>query len=149
MASPSQTPSRLPAGLSTDQPYGPLAYYGLPNPFMYHTVYDDFDSQFATPAAAGDQGLWVPYGANSGTVASSDALTGGNGEGGQILFTTGGTSGNASAIELAKASFILPPATSTGLAFASKKVFFLTRLWLTTPATTTFVAGLVNQSATP
>ena len=145
----SQVPSRFPQGISTDWPYGPLANYGLPNPFTWHTVYDDFDSVMSTPVAAGSNGLWVPYGANSGTVASSDALTGGNGEGGQILFTTGATSGNASAIELTKGTFILPPAASTGLAFQQKRCLFACRLNLTTPASTTFIAGLINQSATP
>jgi hypothetical protein len=139
----SPVPTRFPQGVSTDWPYGPLANYGLPNPFTYHTVYDDFDDLLSASAK------WLVYGANSGTVASSDALTGGNGEGGQILFTTGATSGNASSIELNKATFILPPASSTGLAFQCKKCFFATRLWLTTPASTTFVAGLVNASATP
>jgi len=153
MASPSQVPARFPSGVSTDNTWGPLAMFGQPNPFMYHTVCDDFDGASTAAGVAGQASdeLWTVYttAASGGTVVPSNALTGGNGEGGQWLFTTGVASTNIESIELAKGSFILPPAASTGLAFASKKLFFMTRINVTTIATTSWTVGLVNPSATP
>src|ERR1700676_3161851 len=152
MTTPSATPVRYSSGVGTDYPWQPLANYGNHNPFFYHVVSDDFDATFGAGAAgASGNGLWTTYttAASGGTTVLSDALTGGNGEGGQILFTTGATSGNIQSIELLKASFILPPAVSLGMAYSSKKVFFLTRLNVTAIATTAWTTGLVNQSATP
>jgi len=153
MASPSQVPVRYPSGVSTDQPWGPLANFGLPNPFMYHVVYDDFDGASTAAGVAGQafDPLWTVYttAASGGTTVNSNALAGGNGEGGQWLFTTGAAGGDIQSIELAKASFILPPAVSTGLAFASKKVFFLARINVTNVTNMSWTIGLVNQSATP
>jgi hypothetical protein len=127
--------------------------YGLPNPFMYHTVYDDFDAASTAAGIAGQAAdpLWTVYttAASGGTVVPSNALTGGNGEGGQWLFTTGATGGNIESIEEAKATFILPPAISLGMAFASKKLFFLARINVASIINTSWTIGLVNASATP
>jgi hypothetical protein len=153
MASPSQVPVRYPSGVSTDQKWGPLADFGLPNPFMYHVVYDDFDGATTAAGVAGQafDPLWVIYttAASGGTTVNSNALTNGNGEGGQWLFTTGAAGGDIQSIEMAKASFILPPAVSLGLAFQSKKLFFLARINVTNITNCQWTIGLINQSATP
>jgi hypothetical protein len=143
MGSPSQVPARFPSGVSTDFPWGPLANFGLPNPFDYHLVQDDFDGLITNDE------LWTVFTNNAGTVVNSDALTGGNGEGGQLLFTTGAAGGALATIEMPKASFILPPAVSLGLALAGKKVFYFARMFVPAVASTVVVAGLINQLATP
>lgn len=131
MATPSQVPSRLPAGLTSDPPYGPLADAGCGNPFFYHQFEDDFDNSL------GATGLWVVSSNNGGTVA--DAA----GDGGLALFTTGATATNYAAIQLPFANFSLPQG-----ALAGKKLFFLTRLQLSDVVNAPFIAGLVDKTAT-
>jgi hypothetical protein len=144
MSSPSQTPSRLPSGLSTDQPYGPLAYYGLPNPAFYHTIFDDFDGTIA-----GDE-LFSQQTATGTSAAIAQVA----GDGGQWQFTTGTAANNASTISTNVADFVLPPAVYAGVGltapiYPSKKAFFLTRINITNVAQVGAIVGLTNHQATP
>lgn len=142
MASPSQVPQRSPAGYSTDPPWGPLANFGQPNPFMYQTVFDDFyelltqDGYFSTIL--------------SGTGAAA-ALT--PGDGGQVLLTTSTAGAGTSGLIGGRNNFFLPPAvfSGTGLTatlFPSKKVFYATRINVANVAATTVYAGLVPSATT-
>ncbi len=144
MSSPSQVPVRYPSGVSTDYPWGPLANYGLPNPFFYHSVYSDFDTSLAKESEFTQQV----------TTGTSAALANVAGDGGQWEFTTGTAANNATSIEVATANFVLPPATYTGTGltatdYPAKKVFFLTRVNVTNVAQVGVIAGLVNQAAAP
>jgi len=143
MTTPSQAPVRYPSGVSTHYKWGPLANFGLPDPNFYQVVEDDF---YGLTTA---DGLWTSYVTGTGAALANVA-----GDGGQWLFTTSSSGAGTSAIENKVAGFTLPPATyvGTGLTatnWPSKKVFFATRINITTVASTTFVAGLINQSATP
>lgn len=132
MASPSQSPTRLPAGSTTDPPYGPMAESGMGNPFFYHQFSDDFDN------ALGSAGLWTVSGAGGGTIAHTP------GDGGLALFTTGNVATNFESMQLPAASFVLPQGSLAG-----KKMFFITRLQLSDVTNSAFIAGLSNTSATP
>jgi hypothetical protein len=143
MTVPSQVPTRFPSGVSTDNKWGPLGAYGLPNPAFYQTVFDDFYS--LTTA----DGLWTIY-----TTGTGAAVANVSGDGGQWKFTTSSSGAGTVAIENDVAGFTIPPAsyTGTGLTatnFPAKKLFFATRINLTAVSAQTFVAGLINQSATP
>jgi hypothetical protein len=145
MSSPSQTPQRSPAGYSTDQPFGPLANFGLPNPFFYHVVEDDFDS--LTTA----DGLFSQQTATGTSAALANAA---GIDGGAWLFTTGTAANNATTIATNQAGFILPPQlyTGTGLTsqvYPSKKVFFGARVNVTNVAALSLIVGLTNHQATP
>lgn len=144
MSSPSQTPQRAPAGISTDQPYGPLAFYGLPNPAFYHTVFDDFDELTTKDAKFSQQTA----------TGTSAALANTPGDGGQWLFTTGTAANNATTIATNQAGFILPPAlyTGTGLTatnYPSKKVITAARVNITDITAGGVIFGLTNHQATP
>lgn len=133
MALPSSpTPTRLPAGSSTDQPYGPLADSGMCNPFFYHQFYDDFD------ALLGATGIWTVSKTSTGTAAHTP------GDGGLALLTTAAANNDAVSLQLPAASFVLPQGAGAG-----KKSFFLVRLQLSDVTASAFVAGLVNTTATP
>jgi hypothetical protein len=127
---PSTRPVRYPSGVSTDTPLGPLANYGLPNPFFYHHLEDDFDELITA------DGRWTVYNKAGGSVANVA------GDGGRLLFTTAATSGDVESIQTTVAGFTLT---------AGKKSFFLTRLQMSSVAATgpTVIAGLIDQTATP
>ena len=127
---PSPAPNRHPNGVTTEPTYGPLAQYGLRNPFFYHEIEDDFDTVLSK------DGLWTPYEKSSGTIA----LT--SGDGGRLLFTTAATSGDVVAIQSPVANIAL---------LTGKKTFFLTRLQMSSIAGTgpTVIAGLIDVTATP
>lgn len=142
MTTPSQSPVRYPSGVSTDNKWGPLADYGLQNPFFYQTMYDDF---FETLASDGNFTTVL-----SGTGAAA-ALT--SGDGGQLLLTSSTAGAGTSGVKGSVNSFFLPPAlyTGTGLTatlFPSKKVFFATRINVATIAGTTLYAGLFPTATT-
>lgn len=128
----SPDPARLPAGSTTDFPYGPLGQSGMGNPAFYHQFFDDFDNQL------GATGLYTVSAGGAGTVAHAA------GDGGLALFTTAGASGNFESIQLPAASFVLPQGAGAG-----KKMFYLTRLQLSDVVNSAFLAGVVNISATP
>lgn len=140
MASPSQVPQRAPSGLSTDQTFGPLADFGLPNPFMYQVLYDDFFSTIASDPN------WVSLA--SGT---SSALVTTPGDGGQLLLTNGTTVNLSSGVKGVVNNFFLPPQLFTGAGLTatllpSKKLFFLARIAITTLAGFTATLGLVPST---
>lgn len=142
MASPSQVPQRSPSGYSTDPPWGPLANFGQPNPFMYQTVFDDFYEALA------QDGYFSTILSGTGAAA---ALT--PGDGGQILLTTSTAGAGTSGIIGGRNNFFLPPAvfSGTGLTatlFPSKKVFYAARINVAAVATTTLYAGLVPAATT-
>lgn len=142
MTSPSQVPVRYPNGISTDYQWGPFANYGLPNPFDYQTMYDDF---FEAIASDGNFTTVI-----SGTGAAV-ALT--SGDGGQVLLTSSTAGAGSAGVKGTVNSFFLPPAlyTGTGLTatlFPSKKVFFATRVSVTTIAGTVLYAGLMPTATT-
>jgi hypothetical protein len=140
MTSPSQTPQRSPAGYSTDPPYGPLADYGQPNPFMYQTLFDDFFGTFANDE------LFTTLGTGTGSAVANQA-----GDGGQLLLTNGSTANLSSGVKGIANNFFLPPQTfsGTGLTatlFPSKKVHFLARIAVPVVAGFSFTAGLVPST---
>lgn len=140
MTAPSQTPQRSPAGYSTDNPWGPLADYGQPNPFMYQVLQDDLFSAFAA------DGPWVTQAAGTGSSVAAAA-----GDGGQWLLTNGSTAALSSGFKGVVNNFFLPPAvfSGTGLTatlFPVKKVFFMARMAIPTIAGFSFTVGLVPQT---
>lgn len=126
----SQVPTRLPAGSTTDPPYGPLAMSGMGNPFFYHQFQDDFDN------ALGVAGLYTLTG--TGTSVHTP------GDGGLALFSTLAGASTFAQIQLPAASITLPgtgnnpPNTST----SNKKLFYLVRLQLSDVTLSAFIAGL-------
>lgn len=129
---PNQVPQRLPAGSTTDPPYGPWADNGNGNPFYYHQFADDFDNQL------GVAGLYTISAGGAGSVAHTP------GDGGLALFTTAGASGNFESIQLPAASFTAPQG-----ALAGKKMFYVVRLQLSDITNSAFIAGMCNTSTTP
>ena len=128
MAVPSQSPSRLPNGLSTDSPFGPLANFGKPHPFSYHSFEDDFN--FLNPSLTATK-------TSTGTIAATP------GDGGLLLFTTAATAPDLCSIQAPVASF------ARAAADAGKKMFFLARLQVSSAANAAFIAGLIQQTTTP
>lgn len=142
MTTPSQVPARFTSGVSTDMPWGPLANYGQPDPFMYQTMFDDF---FGLTTA--DEVYSVITSGTGSAVANTD------GDGGQILITPATPGAGTAGIIGGKNTFFLPPATysGTGLTatlYPSKKVFFATRINVATVAGTTIYAGLMPKGTT-
>lgn len=128
---PNQPPVRYPSGVASDPPYGPWADSGIGNPFFYHLFEDDFDNSIAVSNA------WTVSATSGGTAAETA------GDGGLITLTPDAASDYVS-IQLPKASFTLPQGTLAG-----KKLFFLTRLQVSSITEAGFVAGLVNTTTTP
>jgi hypothetical protein len=140
LTAPSQTPQRSPAGFSTDQPWGPLADFGLPNPFMYQVQYDDFMETYVTAQN------WASIISGTGSTVASAA-----GDGGIILLTNGSTVNLASGIKGGQNNFFLPPQTFSGSGLTatllpSKKVLFLARMAVPVVAGFSFTAGLVPST---
>jgi hypothetical protein len=145
MTAPSQSPVRYPSGVSTDQAWGPMAFFGQPNPFMYHVVYDDLDAL----TTAADMFSQITATGTSASVANAVGI-----DGGAWLLTTGTAANNASTIASNQAGFILPPQlyTGTGLTsqvYPSKKVMFLARVNVTNVAACGVIVGLLNHQTTP
>lgn len=142
MSSPSQTPQRFTAGVSTDGPTGPLANFGLPNPLFYQVLVEDFFGSVANT----EQVTTVL----SGTGA---AVTQVAGDGGQWEFTTSSSGAGSAGVIGRVNNFFLPPAlySGTGLTAAlypSKKVHFACRINVTTVASETIYAGLMPAATT-
>lgn len=142
MTAPSQVPVRYPSGVSTDQAWGPLANFGLPNPFMYQVMMDDFMGSIA-----GDEKFTTVV---SGTGAATTSVAG---DGGQWLMTTSTSGAGTAGIIGTKNTFVLPPQLYTGSGltatlYPTKKVFFLARINVTAPTTTTGYAGLMPSTTT-
>jgi hypothetical protein len=140
MTAPSQVPQRSPAGLSTDQPWGPLANYGLPNPFFYQTLYDDLFSAFAA------DGPWVTQASGSGSSVAAAA-----GDGGIWLLTNGTTVNLSSGFKGVANNFFLPPAVYSGTGLTAtlwpvKKVFFLARMAIVNVTGFSATLGLTPQT---
>jgi hypothetical protein len=127
---PSQSPQRLPAGSTTDPPYGPWADNGNGNSFFYHQFADDFDN------ALGIAGLYTLSGTGSAVHTPGD--------GGLALLSTLATTPTFASIQLPAASFTLPQG-----ALAGKKLFWGARIALSDIAASVLIAGLINTTATP
>src|SRR5271170_4261011 len=125
----SPPPTRLPAGSSTDAPFGPLADSGMGNPFFYHQFQDDFDNQL------GATGLYTVSGTGSAAHSSGD--------GGLALLSTLGTQPTFASIQLPVGDFTLPTtgATPPGTSTSVKKMFYVTRLQLSDVTLSSFIAG--------
>jgi hypothetical protein len=132
MATPSQSPTRFPNGVSTDFPYQPFANYGLPDPSGYGTWFDDFfvkESTYTTTATG------------NGTAAIT-ANTNANAMG-ELLFTTNSSTPAGSdlvSLQLAAAPWLLQ---------AGKKAFFGTRLKLSSATNAAFRVGMFPTGTTP
>lgn len=130
MAQPSPTPVRFPSGLSTDFPYGPLANFGMPNPFAYAVHSDDFMEYFTA-------GKYTATLTGNGTIAKTD------GTGGRVLFTTNSSTPAATdiaSLQLVNTAFTL---------VAGKKAFFATRIQLSSASNAMFRAGFLQTTTTP
>lgn len=125
MAQPSPAPVRIPAGISTDFPWGPLANYGRPNPFGYHTWNEEFD--LLNPA-------YIATKTGVGTIAAGAAANG------VATFTTA---------PLATDNAVLTLPFSTFQVTLGKKAFFLARLQLTNALNASIMLGLMAATATP
>jgi hypothetical protein len=126
----SPTPVRYTSGVSTDFVGNPLANFGAPHPFKYHSFEDDFDNSL------GVTGTYTKTTTGNGTIAQTA------GDGGLGLFTT--NSSTPAATDLAQLQL---PSADFSLPTNGKKTFFLTRVqWgdVTNPG---FVAGLVAIGA--
>lgn len=129
MAQPSPTPVRFPSGVSTDFPYGPLANFGLQNPFSYMVVADDF--------------MDVITGRYTATATGNGSFAKSNGLGGTTLFTTNSSTPAATDI-------VSIQLTNTAFAYtAGKKMFFATRLQLSSATNAAFRAGFVPTDTSP
>lgn len=125
------TPVRYTSGISTDPKWGPLADFGQPNPLTYHSFVDDFDY------ATGITGYYTATKTGNGTIAQTA------GDGGLALFTTNSSTpaaGDVCSLQLPVASF--KPATT-------KKLFFLTRLQLSSAANNGLLCGFIQTTVTP
>ena len=143
MTTPSQVPARFPSGVSTDYPWGPLANYGLPNPAFYQVAFTDFMSNASDLFASG-----------IGTGTGNAVTFPGTVDGGAWLLTTSTSGAGTSGVVGSYNEFFLPPLTYaggntlTGNRFPSKKVFYATRINVTTVATTAIWAGFVPATFT-
>jgi hypothetical protein len=126
----SQPPAQFDCGVSFDANFQPLDLCGVPNPFFYHSDYDDFGPYVAASYTSTATGTAVA------------AFAGTAGDGGLIAGTTG-TAAGVLAIQRAIAGF-----TVNSL---PKKVFWEMRLklsaWASAGLTGTF--GLIQSTATP
>ena len=131
MTTPANTPrpTRLPGGMTTDPPYGPMADIGATNPFFYHRDFDDFN--FLSTSE------WTVTSASTGGVAHVA------GDGGLITFTTAATLADIEVLQRPHAAFTLPQGTLLG-----KKASFICRLQLSDITASGFWAGLINAATT-
>lgn len=126
------SPVRFLSGISTDPPYGPLASYGLPNPFFWHSFSDDFDANIDTTD-------WTKTITGNGTIAASA------GDGGLALFTTNSSTPIATDIASIQKPFAnFAPGNTLGLRAA-----FLCRLNVADVTNAGFIAGLIQTTTTP
>ena len=125
----SASPSRLPNGLSTDFPWGPLGDLGAPNPFKYNLWADDFQT--------------LSYLVNSVVVSGAGTVVSGAGDGGIVVLTTAALAADFASFQVPN-NFIFRPAIKAG-----KKMFFMARLKVSDAVNAAFIVGLVQRSATP
>ena len=120
------TPVRFPSGISTDQKWQPLADFGLPNPFDYHVIADDFDQL--------SSGQYTVTPTSTGTVAAIAA------DGGALLFSTAATTNDTVSLQVKNATFAL---------LTNKKTFYMTRIRFSDVVNTAFTLGMINTTTTP
>lgn len=128
-------PQSLPAGYTSDPPWGPLWQSGAGNPFFYSQFADDFVSASV---------------ANYTTTAAGGSVASAAGDGGTALFTTAAGANSFASIQ-APAAFVLPSTGNAppGTSGSQKKLFWLARLQLADVTLATFIAGLCITTATP
>lgn len=124
-------PVRYTAGFTQDAIYQPFGQIGVPNPFFYHLVSDDFDEL--------DAAKYTTTALSSGTATSPSF------DGGAVLLTTAATGSDTVAIQKKTATFLPIPATSS---VAGKKIVFLTRIRLSDVVACGFNIGLLNTTTT-
>lgn len=129
---PSTTPQRLPAGSTSDPPYGPWAGNGNGDPFFYHQFADDFDNTLGSTDAGG---LY--------TISGTGSVVHTPGDGGLALFSTLATTPTFAVAQLPVADFILPQGTLAG-----KKMYWGARLQLSDVSASLLIAGMIDTTAT-
>jgi hypothetical protein len=142
MTSPSQVPVRFPSGVTSDTVWGPLANCGSGNPFFYQIISDDLMG----PLVGNDN--WKSDLSGTGAAVAEVA-----GDGGIWLLTSSTAGAGTAGIIGNIGNFIIPPPAFTGTLltatlFPSKKLFFLARISLAAPATSTLYAGLMPAATT-
>ena len=124
------SPTRLTSGFTQDAKFQPLGNIGIPNPFFYSDLSDDF-----IPYRVGDYTVT----AAGGSIAAAAASTA-NGTGGRILFTTGAIATNFAALQ---------SVVATHVKVIGKKLVFLTRIQAADVTNSIIQVGLIQTSATP
>lgn len=119
-------PTRFTSGITQAAKWQALGQLGIPDPFFYYTMADDF----------------LPYNSNlytvsgtGATVAQELAITN---VGGRVLLTTGTTAASAAAIQQNATAFQYQP---------GKKLAFYTRIRSTNVNGNSIVAGLIASGA--
>lgn len=125
----SQPPAQFDCGVSYDSNFQPLNDCGVPNPFFYHSFYDDFDQTDSMTTAQ----TYTIGGVTPGVPALTSA------DGGVANIPTTAAALSETQLQVVTASF-----TVNSL---PKKVFWVARLKPTLPAVSNFVAGLMNVQA--
>lgn len=120
------SPTRFPAGISTNTPIQTLAQFGMPDPTKYHTAFYDFNVY-----TAGD---WIVTAVGSG----SQALTAG--DGGLLLNTNAAGATDSNFFQSLVGSF---------LPTAGKKLFFKSRFKVSDVTLSAIVMGLQVIDTTP
>ena len=121
------TPTRFTSGFTQDAKYQPLGLIGIPDPFFYATLEDDFlpfQSDKYTETAAG------------GSIAQTTT----NGTGGRVLLTTGAVATNFASLQGEAAGFNY---------VAGKRFAFLARIRLADILNSTVIVGLIQTTVTP
>lgn len=112
-------PTHFRSGVTNTTPGETLYNYGMPDPFKWHTYYNDFDTY-----AAGD---WTITETGTGSRANSAV------DGGALLITNGSSDDNNNQLQLKAASFTLA---------AAKRAYFKTRFQVSEATQLDFAIGL-------
>lgn len=121
------SPTRFPNGVGNTSPRDTFGMYGDTDPSKYTTYYNDFEAFTAASFVA----------TTVGTTPTA-ALT--NGDGGLLLLTTTGNSGDGIFLQKVGESFLMEP---------GKPCWFKTRFKMSDASLTTFAVGLQVTDTTP
>lgn len=131
------TPTRFPNGITNVRPTDPMAAFGLPVPYKWHTWFDDFDNFEA------DQ--WVITTTEAGAGSATEAV--GNADGGILVITNDAADDDADFFQWSG-----DDATGTVETFkfeAGKKLVFASRFKVSDATQSDFVMGLQITDTTP
>lgn len=126
------TPVRFPSGVTNAAPWQALAGYGMPDPFFYHTDFQDFDGQTIADWTV------TKVGAGTNVLTAED--------GGVLLLTSAAGGSDSVMYQRTAAGFTFVPQTAV---VAGKKSFFRIRLKASDSTLSSIHAGLINTGATP